>query len=579
MVLKPFEPLVSVAAVAYRYRFYTPDGRILKGRYPAKSFTLLPSREEKVLRFHELKEYIQSVGIPWSMLAAYYSDVQFVSRPTDDVSFIWLDVVEGIPTTLHVYNPGGEILHFGDFKEGWKHLNTTVVGLDLFRFQFRYLAAVPELRDQFIPYRIGRGEYYGPKYKVAVDITFFIRWLTGKKPLRIAAEMGLYDYDRLALARQLYSLYDIPQVYEVFGTVLNMDRNLMQLVLPDTLKAYVAFQAYLSQGYLIAGAPPDGDSSDDPKVLHIAKPGLYRDYVEYDVSAAYPTTCAVLSVDPYGTHVFPTLMATLLALRESLSSEHAQKIAKGLANSLIGMMKYAKSPFRNVKAWLQVVNGFYDIFAPIAEKYCAVWAHTDNMVVPAGSPPPELPYGYRVRLKHRFAWISVLDAGRYVALDADSRSLIVKGLNFSAPWGSPVQFPQVFVRARQLLESMVVENPDLTWADPKTMSDVIESVVKRSLSDDPCDYELVYLVARNEVPSDPVKSSIFPRLRPGVNRGVLTGDAFLPVDSVSFRDVDLRWYIEAMVMSLMEYFASRDFQLGLVLARKIASEVVGGAKG
>jgi len=318
---------VTTPVVSYRYRFYTLDGRTLRGKYPQKQFTLLPSHEEVKLRFHELKEYTTRVGIPWSMLAAYYTGFHFVNKPTDDVSFIWLDVVEGIPTTLHVYNPGGEIRHFGDFKEGWKHLNTTVVGLDLFRYQFRYLASIPELRDQFVPYHIGRGEYYGPKYKVAVDITFFVRWLTGKKPLRIAAEMGLYDYDRLALARQLYNLYDIPQVYEVFGTVLNMDRNLMQIVLPDTLKAYVAFQAYLDQGYLITDRPPEGDTEEEPKVLHIAKPGLYYNYVEYDVSAAYPTTCATKSVDPYGTMVFPQLMATLLALRKAVSSEHAQKIA------------------------------------------------------------------------------------------------------------------------------------------------------------------------------------------------------------------------------------------------------------
>lgn len=571
---------MTAPVVAYRYRFYTVDGRVLKGKYLVKSFTLLPDNREVRLRFHELKEYIRKSGIPWSMLAAYYTGFHFVDRPTDDVSFIWLDVVEGIPTTLHVYNPGDEIRHFGDFKEGWKYLNTTVVGLDLFRFQFRYLASLPELRDQFVPYHVGRGEYYGPKYKVAVDVTFFVRWLTGKKPLRISAEMGLYDYDRLALARQLYNLYDIPDAYQVFGTVLNMDRNLMQIVLPDTLKAYVAFQAYLDQGYLIVGPPKLGEVSvGEPGVLHIAKPGLYYDYVEYDVSAAYPTTCATKSIDPYGTMVFPQLMATLLALRQALSSEHAQRLAKGLANSLIGMMKYAKSPFRNEYAWYQVVNGFYELFAPIAERYGAVWAHVDNMVVPADSPEPELPYGYKVKLKHRFAWISVLDASRYVAYDADSRELITKGLNFTAPWGSPVRFPPVFDRARQLLEAHIVQEPELTRTDPKSMSDLIESVVKRSLSDKPEDYELVYLVARNEVPSDPVKSSIFPRLKPGVNKGVLTKDAFLPVESATMDDVDLPWYIEAMVMSLMEYFASRSFQLGLALARKIASEVSSGASG
>lgn len=551
--------MVVSDAVAYRYEFTTLSGRKFRPKFFRKTLTFLPSREEKELQFHEALKLIPGTGIPVSLLAWKFSGVKYVSRVPDGarVSFIWLDEVNGIPTTLHVYDDERGFRSYGDFEKAWKELGEVVVGLDLFRHQFYRLAQVDELRSEFHEYHLGRNTFYGPRYKLALDLTFFIRVVSGKRPQRFVAEYGIYTDDRVSLARQLYEFLDVPALFSVLADLLPVDRNFMQLTFLDNLKAYILHSAYVRDGYLVVGPPEDVESDERPKEAYVNVPGFYKNMVEYDVSSAYPTTAVLEQADPFGVGVFPRLMMTLLTYKQTLPDGFARDLVKKLSVALVGMLKYDSGRFKNYfynkKVWLSVINGFYDRFQKVVEEYNPVWSRVDALIIPADVDPPFLGYLYRFGVKHHYEWVAIYENDHLLGYDPSQHDLVKKGFDFSTPWGNAPTLPLVFTRARQLLEAVIRRDPEnvLYRSDP---FEVLRSVLDDSLSDRPEDYIISYLKSEKEVPNTPAKQDVYPYLQPGYNRGVVCRDGFYEPEAVSPSDISYRFYVRGIVQSLIYYF-------------------------
>ena len=546
-------------AVAYRYEFTTLSGKRIRPKYYKKSITLLPSRETKDLSFHEAFEYVKSVGIPVSLLAWKFSGVKFVKDIPKDarVSFIWLDDVNGVPTTLHVYDDEYGFRSYGDFVEGWNSLGEVVVGLHLFRHQFAKLAQIDDLRHEFNEYHLGRSTFYGPRHKLGIDLTFFIRLVSGKRPQRFVAEYGIYSDDRVSLARQLYEFMDIPTLFHVLAELLPVDRNFMQLAYLDNLKIYMLHAAYLRNGFLVT-APPDVEPvSDSPKEEYVNVPGFYRNMVEYDVSSAYPTTALVVGADPFGVDGFTKLMSLLLTYKQTLPDGFARDLVKKLSVALVGILKYHNARFRNVfyneKVWLSIINGFYERFHSVVEEVKPVWSRVDAVIVPGGTDPPYMGLLYRFGVKHYYEWVAVYDNDHLLGSDPSQRELVKKGFDFSTPWGNAPTLPIVFSRAQQLLEAIIRKDPEdvLYRQDPFA---VLRSVLDDSLSDRPDEYVIAFLKSEKEVPNTPAKQDVFGFLSVGYNRGVVCKDGFNEPETVSAHDVNYRFYVRGIAQSLIQYF-------------------------
>lgn len=551
--------MVVSDAVAFRYEFTTLSGKKFRPKFFKKSLTLLPSKDEKELQFHEAMKLIPKVGVPVSLLAWKFSGVKFVREIPEDarVSFVWLDDVNGIPTTLHVYDDENGFRSYGDFVEAWSDLGDVVVGFDLFRHQFYKLAKVDGLKSEFNEYHIGRNTFYGPRYKLAIDLTFFIRLVSGKRPHRFVAEYGIYMDDRVSLARQLYEFLDVPTIFRVLADLLPVDRNFMQLAYQDNLKAYILHAAYLREGYLVAGAPEDVDSDERPKEAYVNVPGFYRNMVEYDVSSAYPTTVMVVDADPFGVRVLPRVMSQLLTYKQVLPDGFARDLVKKFSVALVGMLKYQNDRFQNVfynkKVWLSVINGFYDRFKGVLDKYDPVWSRVDALIVPAGSDPPNLGILYKFGVKHHYEWLAIYENDHLLGLDPSQYDLVKKGFDFSTPWGNAPTLPIVFSRSQQLLEAIIRRDPEgvLYGGD---LFDLLRSVVDDSLSSRPEDYVIAFLKSEKEVPNTAAKQDVFKYLQPGYNRGVVCKDGFNEPETVSLSDIDYRFYVRGIVQSLVQYF-------------------------
>ena len=546
-------------AVAYRYEFTTLSGRKIRPKYFRKKFVFLPDGREADLGFHEGLKLVSRAGIPVSLLAWKFSGVGFIDRVPEDarVSFIWLDEVNGIPTTLHVYDDERGFRSYGDFEEAWKSLGEVVVGLDLFRFQFYRLAQVDGLKGEFNEYRLGRNTFYGPRHKLALDLTFFVRIVSGKRPQRFVAEHGIYTDDRVSLARQLYEFLDVPTIFRVLADLLPVDRNFMQLAFLDSLKSYILHSAYVRNGYLVVDAPQGEETGEKPQEAYVNVPGFYENMVEYDVSSAYPTTAVLERADPFGTEVFPRLMTALLAYKQTLPNGFARDLVKKLSVALVGMMRYDNGRFKNYfynnKAWLQVINGFYRRFKKVIDEYSPVWSRVDALIVPASVDPPQMGFAYRFGVKHHYEWVAVYENDHLLGCDPAQQDLVKKGFDFSTPWGNAPALPLVFTRARQLLEAVVRKDPRgvLYRSDP---FEVLRSVLDSSLSDRPGDYIISYLKSEKEVPNTPAKQDVFPYLQPGYNRGVVCRDGFCSPEAVSPSDISYRFYVRGIVQSLIYYF-------------------------
>ena len=556
-------------AVSYRYEFGFLGGKTLRPKMFEKELVLLPQKERKKLKFHEAMEFSKTVGVPISTLAWKFSGVKFLTHipETAKVSFVWLDTVNNVPTTLHVYDEQNGFQRYGDIVEGWTNLGDVVVGLDLFRYQFRHLARIEDIRYCFNEYHLGRNTFYGPKFKLAIDLTFWVRVVSGKRPVRYVAELGLPTGNKLSMAISLYEHLDIPTLFNVLSEVLQMDRNLMQLSYLDALKLYMLHSQYLREGYLVT-APPQVDPPDEPAhSAYVNVPGFYENMVEYDVSSAYPTTVLVERVDPFGTDVFPNLMSYLMTKKQLLPDSPARDLVKKLSVAFVGIMNYHRDRFRNVfynpRAWLKVINGFYNRFKKVIDEYNPVWSRVDALLVPATSPPPSLGFLYKFGVKHHYKWVAIYENDHLLGEDvSDPDELVKKGFDFSTPWGNAAQLPIVFRRAQGILEHMIRSSP----REVLYSSDVVQTlldVLKRSISDRLEDYVIVYLKSEKEIPQTVAKSEIWGYLSPGYNRGVVGKDGFYEPESLSPSDVNYRFYVRGIVDSLVQYFPPDRWDPGL----------------
>ena len=546
-------------AVSYRYMFGTLSGKSIRPKMFEKRFVVLPTKEERKFRFDEAFEFCKRVGIPVSTLASLFSGVKFVREIPEGarVSFVWLDTVNGIPTTLHVYDDDNGFQSFGDFEEGWNALGDVVVGFDLFRYQFRHLAQDEALSYLFNEYHLGGSTFYGPRYKLALDLTWFVRVVTGKRWQRFVSEHRIYTSDRVSLARQVYELLDVPTLFRILAHFLPMDRNLMQLTYLDNLKGYMLHAAYLRNHYIVAAPVVESGQPNNYSPVRVDVPGFYQDYVEYDVSSAYPTTALIESVDPFGVGVFPSLLKDLMSYKETLPHGFARDLVKKFSVALVGYLNYDNSRFKNVfyapVAWSRITGTFNSRFQQLVDDIKPVWARVDSVVVPASSSLPFLGYAYRFGVKHHYAWLAIYSNDHLLGKDLGSDELVKKGFDFATPWGNAPYFPVVFDRARQTLESMISMDPQRVLYHDGVYQ-TLQAVLDASLSSRPYEYEISFLKSAKEVPNTPAKSSVFPYLQEGYNRGVVCHGAFCPVDSVNMQDVDLHFYVSGIVNSLVQYF-------------------------
>jgi len=550
---------VTSDAVSYRYEFGTLSGKTIRPKMFQKRFVVLPQKEERKFHFHEAFEFCKSTGVPVSTLAYLFSGVKFIREvpASASVSFIWLEEVNGIPTTLHVYDDEHGFRSYGDFSEAWNDLGDVVVGFDLFRYQFRHLAQDDAISYLFVPYHLGKGTYYGPKFKLALDLTWFVRVATGKRWQRFVAEYGLSASDRVSLARQVYEFLDVPTLFSVLASLLPMDRNLMQLTYLDNLKAYMLHAQYLRNHYLVAAPPVESVPSDTTPPVRVDVPGFYTNYVEYDVSSAYPTTALLDSVDPFDVGVFPELMKTLLTYKQTLPSGFARDLVKKLSVALVGYLNYSNPRFTNVfyapAAWSKITGGFNARFQELVDQIKPVWARVDSVVIPASSQPPTLGFVYRFGVKHHYDWLAIYPNDHLLGYDIMSGEFVKKGFDFASPWGNAPRFPVIFDRARQYLESRIVSDPQ-TYLYQSDVFSVLHEVLDYSLSARPWEYVISFLKSEKEVPNTPAKAAVFSYLREGYNEGVVCQGAFCAPGSVRMEDVDLRFYVSGIVHSLVQYF-------------------------
>lgn len=546
-------------AVAFRYEFTTISGKKFRPKLYPRNFTFLPSKEERKLYFKEAMTLVPRTGIPVSLLAGKFSDVKYITKIPDDarVSFIWLEEVNNIPTTLHVYDDRKGFRSYGDFAKAWSELGNVVVGLNLYRHQFYRLAQMDGLKKEFNEYRLGRNTFYGPRYKLALDLTFFTRVVSGKRPQRFVAEYGIYTEDKLSLARQLYEFLDVPALFNVLAELLPVDRNFMQLAFLDSLKSYILHSAYIREDYIVEGAPPHKAVEEKPQEAYINKPGFYENMVEYDVSSAYPTTVLVEQADPFGTQVFPGLMSQLLTYKQILPKGFARDLVKKLSVSLVGMLKYDNGRFRNYyyneKVWLSIINGFYRRFKEVIDAYDPVWSRVDALIIPADVEPPRLGLLYNFGIKHHYDWVAIYENDHLIGCDTSQHDLVKKGFDFSTPWGNAPAFPMVFTRARQLLEAVIRKDPRDVLYNSQPF-DVLRSILDDSLSKRLEDYTISFLKSEKEIPNTPAKQDVFPYLQPGYNKGVVCEDGFCDPSEATLSDVSHRFYVRGIVQSLIHYF-------------------------
>ena len=552
----------------YRYRFINMrTGTFEKLPFEERELTFLPSGERRRVKLHELKPLINSRGYPWSMLAAHFAGVRFIDELPDEPTFINVQVVEGVPTTVELYNSRVGYRAYGDFEQAWKDTTDVVVAIGAFSHHFRHFAKV--LPGEFYYYNAKRRSryFYAPLRKLGIDITFWSLLATGKGPYHLAAEHGVPNQQPIALARFLWDYLKIPALYRILSSLLNIDRHHMQLTFRDRLKSYIVYQAYLDRGYILSDLPR-AECSPSVNQVYVRRPGIYYDVVEYDIRSAYPTTVIVRGIDPYDRDVFPDLMRTLLSFRDSYDGVPAD-FSKLLANSLIGMMKYELSAFRNECAWARVINGVYEVWHPVSER--AVWANVDSAILPADVGAPDVE-GYNVREVNRFRWLVVYDDRRLLGQTYEDE-FVHKGINPSYYWGEAVRLPVFWDRVDSALDYYIASDPKRVYLPLSESLDVIKRVILDSLSDDPRDYLLTFAYSPGEAVKNPYRAYVVPRLQRGITHGVLTKEGFKPPEEVNLSELDWSFYISAAVYALSEHFQSTDAKASRVLADRLSRDV------
>ncbi len=556
---------------AYRYRFLNMrTGRFEALHFEPKRLKFLPGGEEREVKLHQLRDVVDSRGYPWDMLSAYFAGVKFISELPNEPTFINVQVVEGVPTTVELYNPRLGYRAYGDFRRAWKDATDVVVSIGSFYYQFRYLASV--LPEEFYTYRTsnGKGRYYAPLRKLGIDITFFSLLTTGKGPYRLAAELGVPNQSPIALARYLYDYLDVPKLFSILSSLVNIDRHRMQFTFRDKLKTYIVYQAYLDRGYILESLPRRECEANHSQV-YVRYPGLYYDMVEYDISMAYPTTVVVDRIDPYGVDVFPDLMQHLRSLRAGLSGVPS-KFVKRLANSLVGMLKYEYSGFRNECAYSRVLNGVFNRWKPIAED--SVWANVDSAVLPADYDLPPID-GYEVRVEHRYRWVAVVDSRRMIGQTYEGE-FVHKGMSFSYYFGDAVRLPVLWSRLDSALDHYLASDPNRIFSPLGDQLERLEEMVVSSFSEYPEEYVVTFTRSSREDVKNPYRAYVFDRLSGhGVISGVVTTDGIVPASSLDFSQVDWRYYVTAMVFSLFEHFEKSDPKVSRSLVQKIVKKLRG----